>query len=146
VSKRRLTVAALALSATVLAGCGSSARHDRAPRQVTVPAYDAYPPDTISVSAPTPDSPACRRDARGFALASLSFLAHSGPESAYPADLYYMVMREEIADFGVRGCSPELLGSALERGLTAGQRRTLVADLPRRMADTLRQALSAAGA
>ncbi len=141
----RYTVAVLVLSAATLTGCGSSAPNARAPGQATRPAYDVYPPDTISVPTANPGSPACRSDASAFAHTALYFLAHSGPESAYPADLYYSIMREEIADYTARRCSPKLLGSALERSLTARQRRTLVADLPHQMATVVRQALSAAG-
>ena len=144
-AKHWYAVAALTVSFAALTGCGSVARHDSARRQVTLPAYDAYPPNTISVVTTNPDSLACRRDARAFALASRSFVAHSGPDASYPADLYYLIMRQEIADFEARRCSPELLGAALERGLTATQRVTLVAELPSQMADVVRHHLSAAG-
>jgi hypothetical protein len=143
--KHRYAAATLTLSLAALTGCGSSTHSPGALRQATVPAYDAYPPDTISVSGDIPRSPACRSDARSFARTARFFLAHSGPKAAYPADLYYVLMREAIADFGVRHCSPEVLGRALERALSARRRRTLVADLPRQMADIVRQALAAVG-
>jgi hypothetical protein len=108
--------------------------------------YDIYPVDTISVPATNPESLACHRDAVGLARASARFVAHYGPASVYPADLYYVLMREEIADFEARRCDPKLLGSALEQGLSASQRRVLVAHAPRPMAVVLRGALSAAGA
>jgi hypothetical protein len=145
VSKPWHTVAALAVASTALAGCGGSSPHRGAAGRVTVQAYDAYPPDTISVAAGSPDSPTCRLDARAFAHTSVYFLAHSGPESAYPADLYYVLMREELADFEARRCSLGLLGSALDRRLTARQRRALVADLPREMASVVHEGLSTAG-
>jgi hypothetical protein len=145
VSKPWHTVAALAVSVVAVAGCGGSPPAGSSVGRVTVRAYDAYPPDTISVPSTNPESPTCRIDARAFARASLQFLAHSGPKAAYPADLYYVIMREELADFEARRCSPALLGNALDRSLTAQQRTALVADLPAEMAGTVRKALSAAG-
>lgn len=145
VSKPWSAVSALAVGVVALVGCVGSSRDNSAAGRVTVRAYDAYPPDTISVAAGAPDSPTCRVDARAFARASVLFVAHSGPESAYPADLYYVLMREELADFEARRCSLGLLGSALDRRLTARQRSTLVADLPREMAHVVQKGIATAG-
>jgi hypothetical protein len=139
------TAAALALTVVALSGCGGSSGGADTVGQTTVRAYDVYPPDTISVPSANPNSPTCRVDARAFARAALVFLAHSGPKAAYPADLYYMIMREELADFDARRCSPALLGGALGRRLDARKRTALVTDLPREMAGEVRAAFSAAG-
>jgi hypothetical protein len=140
------TVAALAVTVVALAGCGGSSPRGGTVGMVTVRAYDAYPPDTISVPSTDPESPTCRVDARAFARASLVFLAHSGPKAAYPADLYYVIMREELADFEARRCSSALLGGAVAGRLSARQRAALLAGLPSEMAASVRGALSAAGA
>jgi hypothetical protein len=123
-----------------------AASHRGARGHTTVQRYDVYPADTISVPATSPESQACRRDAVGLARASAGFVAHSGPESVYPADLSYVLMREGVADFDARRCDPKLLGSALVRRLSASQRRVLVTHAPSPMAAVLRRALSAAGA
>jgi hypothetical protein len=64
-----------------------------------------------------------------------------GPGPAYP--LYYVIVREAAADFRAHGCPPVLLGAALERTLTAKQRRALVDGLPASIAQTVRERLSA---
>lgn len=138
-----VTAAAIAGVALVAGGCGSQQR--RAAGHTTVQRYDIYPADTISVPTTNPESLACRRDAVGLANASARFVAHYGPASVYPADLYYVLMREELADFGARRCDAKLLGSALVRRLTAPQRRVLVTHAPHPMALALREALAAAG-
>ena len=121
----------LALAALVLAGCGAT-RH-----VTTVGRYGPYPAQTITGSA---DPKECALDAHTYARDALAYLAHSGPDAAYPADLYYMMLREDFADFGARGCDPKLLGSALRARLTASQRATLVGSLPTAMADAVRNA------
>jgi hypothetical protein len=97
------------------------------------------------VPSTNPDAPACRADARALADASARFVAHYRAASVYPADLSYVLMREELADFGARRCSPALLGDRLDRRLTAPQRRVLLANAPRVMAASLRRALSSVG-
>lgn len=134
-----LRIAAPAAAMIALAGCGGSSPHRATGDRTTVPAYGTFPPDTISVSSTNPTSPACHLQATAFARTSRLFVTRS------PADTYYMMMREELADFGARGCSPALLGRALERGLTPAQRRSLVADLPRRMVRVVLESLSAGG-
>ncbi|HZT94675.1 MAG TPA: hypothetical protein VE985_09380 [Gaiellaceae bacterium] len=141
-------VAASAIAAAVAlpaSGCGA-ASHRAATGHTTVQRYDIYPADTISVPAKDPQSKACRQGAVGISRASVRFVAHYGPASVYPADLYYVLMREELADFEARRCDPKLLGRALAQRLTAAQRHVLVRHAPRPMALVLRRALSAAGA
>ena len=120
---------------SLLAGCGGGSHHG----SVTVPAYGAYPAQTISGS----NSPAeCAKDARIFARDGLLVLAHSGTNAAYPADLYYMIIREDFTDFQSRRCHPKLLGTELRRRLTEKQRADLLGDLPYAMADVVRKALA----
>jgi hypothetical protein len=140
---RRLAAAALVVAGLAVAGCGGGSSQPRAASgHTTVQAYDIYPPDTISVPSTDPHAPACRADAQALARLSARFVAHYGAASVYPADLSYVIMREELADFGARRCSPALLGDQLDRLLTASQRRVLLAHAPRVMAATLRRALS----
>jgi hypothetical protein len=134
----------LAAAACVAAGCGSTGRGQSSAHTTTVSVYAGYPSDTITVASGKPDSPTCRVDARSFVRSSRVFLAHAGPKSAYPPDAYYMIMREELADFAVRRCDLALLGSALA-ALTERQRRTLESDLPQEMVATIRKGLAAAG-
>ena len=125
-----------------VAGCAGST-----PRATTtVAAYDIYPRDTISVPTDEPTSGECRTDARGFAKQAVLFVAHNGRASAYPADLYYVLMREIAADFQARRCEPELLGRALRTRVTVAQQRFLVRTLPKPMAALVREALSRADA
>ena len=123
-----------AAAAALLAGCGGGER-----RAVTVGAYGDYPAQTITAAA----SPAeCARDGSAFARDGLMLLAHSGSSAAYPADLYYAILREDFADFEARGCAPRYLGDALRRRLTARLRAALVADLPVVMAKVVRAGLT----
>jgi hypothetical protein len=119
----------------LLAGCGGGGHRG----SVTVPAYGAYPAQTISGSA----SPAeCAKDARLFARDGLLVLAHSGANAAYPADLYYVIIREDFTDFQARRCDPKLLGAELRHRLTEKQRADLLRDLPYAMAAVVRSALA----
>ena len=106
---------------------------------MTLPAYGNFPAQTISGS---PSPAECGKDARIFARDSLPFLAHSSTNAAYPADLYYMILREDFADFQGRRCEPALLGAALRDRLTAKQRSALVDYLPTTMADVVRTGLA----
>lgn len=125
-----MTIALVAL----LAGCGGGEH-----RVVTVGAYGNYPAQTISGAA----SPAeCARDGSAFARDGLMLLAHSGSSAAYPADLYYAILREDFADFEARACDPTYIGVALRRRLTAAQRTALVAALPEVMAKVVRAGLT----
>jgi hypothetical protein len=144
--KRASPVAALVIAGIALLSCGCASSHRGATGRTTVQRYDVYPADTISVPSSNPRSRACRRDSVGLAGSSARFVAHSNRASVYPADLYYVLMREELADFDTRSCDPKLLGSALVHALSAPQRRFLVSHAPRPMAAVLRHALAAAGA
>jgi hypothetical protein len=120
--------------AAVLAGCSSSAKHT-----VTLPAYGDHPATTVAAAAADPD--ACRTDAVAFGDAARDFLAHSGRQAAYPADLWLVLMRDALADFQARGCDRSTLGAVLRRRLTPAQRRALVSGLPGSMAATVSTAL-----
>jgi hypothetical protein len=141
---RMLVVVALTAA---LAACGDSTRHAGGTRAVTVPAYGVFPATTLSST--TSDEQglrACRIQVDAFLDGARLFLAHSGQQAAYPADLYYVILREALADLTRRGCDPALLGSALARGLTLAQRRALLAGLPAATADRVRKSLRRAGA
>jgi uncharacterized protein YceK len=122
----------------VMAGCGSSRRQ----RSVTVPAYGVFSETTVTGSA---DGRVCEGDARAFTRGAEQFLAHYGAQAAYPADLYFVIMREPFSDFEARRCEPALLGKALARRLTTKQRSRLVGLLPGTMATAVRKALARAG-
>lgn len=140
---RAWLVGALVVSVVAVAGCGRSSEHS-SPATIRVPAYGVYSQTTVPGSAAT-GTHVCRVTARRFARHTLMFLAHMRPHGAYPADLYYMIMREHLAGFQAHGCDVKVLGSALARALTARQRRALVTALPGTMAGTVRQGLQRAG-
>jgi hypothetical protein len=141
---RLLLAVCAAVATAVAAGCGTSSRKAETTTRVTVPSYGVFPAATITgPAAEEGDSVACRRDATSFTRDAADFLAHSGPRAAYPADLAFVELRSVLADFLARRCDPELLGRDLERALTAKQRAALVAGLPRAIAATVREALSA---
>jgi hypothetical protein len=124
------------------AGCGSGSRHAVRTTQVTVPAYGVIPATTVrTVGGTAGDLEACRATARSFAEDSVDLLAHFGSQAAYPADLYYVIVRSELAGFQAARCDLRLLGRVLERRLSAKQRSDLVADLPRTMGAVVRDAL-----
>jgi len=129
---------AFLLSATVvvLAGCGGGGRSGA----VTVAKYGSYPAQTIAKEAGGPVN--CRTDARALAHDAKRFVAHTTTTAAYPADLYYSIIREAFADFEARSCSPSYLRAPLTSLLTAAQRKWLVADLPATFAAIVRTALS----
>jgi hypothetical protein len=121
------------LCSAVLGGCGGGQRHT-----VTVPAYGDHPATTVSAST----SPAaCAADARIFARDAVALVAHSSANAAYPADLYYTIIREDFADFEARACEPTLLGPVLRARLTPKQRAVLIAGLPRTIANAVRAGL-----
>jgi hypothetical protein len=119
------------LVVVLLAACGGG-QH----RSTTVGVYGPYPAQTITGKR-TPAQ--CARDAKIFARDSVLFLGHSAG-AAYPADLYYVILREDFSDFAAGLCDPAVLGPALRARLTAKQRATLVADLPAGMATAIRHA------
>jgi hypothetical protein len=134
---------ALVVSAVALAGCGRSSEQG-APATVTVPAYGVYSQTTVPGSA-APGTFTCRVSARTFAQDARMFLAHVRPHGAYPADLYYVILRENFAGFQAHHCDAKLLGSALARALTTRQRRALIAALPNPMAGTVGMSLERVG-
>ena len=138
--RRAALVAGLALLAS---GCGASQRSDAG--QTTV-RYGIYPGGTATVSTTNPRSNSCRQDAVAFARGSAQYLTHYAELAASPADPYYMLLRQQLADFQARRCDPKLLGSALDRRLSPAQRRVLLAHASRPMATALRGALAAAHA
>jgi len=123
----------LPFAAALLAGCGGGGHR----ATLTVPGYGPYPAQTITG---TPSPAECAKDARIFTRDALALLAHSGA-NAYPADLYYSIIREDFDDFEARRCDPKVLGPPLRRGLTPKQRAALVADLPSVMAQVVRDGL-----
>ncbi|HEY7690814.1 MAG TPA: hypothetical protein VH816_00595 [Gaiellaceae bacterium] len=139
---RRSLVSAAALATLALAGCGGSPGHTGS-GSVSVGAYGVTPATTVSGPANASAS-ACRRHARTLAADAVGFVDHYGSAAAYPADLNYVIIREDLARLQTAGCDPMLLGRALTARLTAAQRRTLVDNLPAAMADEIRAALARA--
>ncbi|MFL5909226.1 MAG: hypothetical protein ACJ768_01465 [Gaiellaceae bacterium] len=129
------TVCFLTFAAALLAGCGGSGGGSKV---VTVPAYGEHPAATVSAAHSAVE---CAKDARIFARDALALLDHSSANTAYPADLYYTIIRSDFADFEARSCEPKLLGGALRARLTAGQRAALVGYLPHAMAQVVRDGL-----
>jgi uncharacterized protein (DUF2267 family) len=123
------------LPALVVAGCGGGGK-----RSVTVPAYGGYPAQTVAAA---PDAKACATDAAALARDARALVVHSSADTDYPADLYYMIVREDFADFQAARCAPQLLGTALRARLSPKQRLALAAGLPRAMADIVRAGLTA---
>ena len=142
VLSRAWVVGALVIP-VALAGCGHSSGHS-APGTVTVPAYGVYGKTKVVRSTAT-GTHTCQVTARSFAGEADRFLAHVRPHGAYPADLYYMIMRDHLAVFQAHRCDVKLLGRALARSLTARQRQTLLTTLPNPMAATVAGGLDRAG-
>ena len=142
---RRLAAGAVLLVGLVILACGCGSSQPGAAGHTTV-RYGIYPGDTASVSTTHPRSEACRHDADAFARGSAQYLTHFGDLAASPADPYYMLLRQQLADFEARRCDPELLGAAIEDRLSASQRQALLAHASHPMAASLRRALSAADA
>ena len=141
---RARAIGALVVSALAVAGCGHSSGHSAAPATVTVPAYGVYSQTTVPGSS-APGTFTCRASARTFARDTPIFLGHLRPHGAYPADLYYMILRQHLAEFQAHRCDVKQLGGALSRALTPRQQRTLVAALPNPMAGTVRKVLAGSG-
>jgi hypothetical protein len=133
---------AVVVATVVLAGCGGSSRHADTTGRISVPAYGVVPARTVTAAAAS--VAVCRTDAGTLVDDARGFLAHFGRAGAYPADLNYVIVRDDLARFRSHGCAPGVLGRALSRGLTPAQRSELVANLPSSMARTLRNALAAA--
>jgi len=128
----------------LLAGCGGGGGGHTAKQRVeTIPGDGAFPPVTVTVSGPT--AAACGNAADTYATQARIFLAHMGPQASYPADLYYLNMRDALRDFQVRGCPRSLLGRLLAERFTERQLKALLADLPNTMAPVIRAGLAAEG-
>lgn len=137
----RLVIAATLLAVLVTA-CG--ARHQSRSHQVTVGKYGDFGAETITAPSGAADDRLCKVDANGFATEAHSFVMRYGSTAASSTDVYYMGLREELADFDARRCPAGVLGKALVAKLTAKQRRLLVTELTRSMAGRVRAALRAA--
>ena len=129
----------------VLLACGCGSSHGGTAAQTTV-RYGIYPGGTATVSTTDPTSTSCHQDAVAFARGSAKYLTHYAALAASPADPYYMLLRQQLADFEARRCDPKLLGSALEDRLSPAKRQVLLAHASRPMAEALRRALAAADA
>ena len=127
----------VALAAGLLAGCGGGGT-GRNTKVVTVPAYGEHPAATVSGAYSAAE---CAKDARIFAHDALTLVHHASSNAAYPADLYYTIIRSDFADFEARSCGSKLLGEALRARLTAAQRSSLIANLPQAMAQVVRDGL-----
>jgi hypothetical protein len=132
----------LAGLALLACGCGST-HHGEAAGSTTV-RYGIYPGNTSRVSTTNPTSVSCHQDAVAFARGSAQFLTHYAKLAASPADPYYMLLRQQLADFQARRCDPKLLGSAIKQRLSPPKQRMLLAHASSPMAAALRRALSAA--
>jgi hypothetical protein len=131
------------LAGVALLACGCGSSHRAAARNTTV-RYGIYPAGTATVSTTDPRSPSCRQDAVAFARGSVKYLTHYTALAASPADPYYMLLRQQLADFQARHCDPKLLGSAIKGRLPASRRQVLLAHASHPMAVALRRALAAA--
>jgi hypothetical protein len=126
----------------LLAGCGGGG-HAAKQRVETIPGDGAFPPVTVTVSGPT--AAACGNAADTYASQARLYLAHMGPDASYPADLYYLNMRDALRDYQVRGCASSILGRLLAARFTKRQLESLLADLPRTMAPVIHAGLDAGG-
>jgi hypothetical protein len=132
---------AVAVATVWLAGCGGSARNAETTDRVSVPAYGVFPARTAATT--TASAAVCRANAGTLLRDAQAFVVHiDSGAGAYPADLNYMIVRDDLARFRSHACNPAVLGRALSRGLTAAQRGKLVANLPSSMAQALRSALA----
>lgn len=137
----RWTAVLLAGLILLASGCGGARRGGGSDTTVR---YGIYPGETSAVATTNPESDSCHEDALAFARGSARFLTHVGVLAASPADPYYMLLRQQLADFEARRCDPKLLGRALAQRLSPTKRRVLLAHASRPMAAVLRGALSAA--
>ena len=130
-----------AVAGLLVAGCG--AHHRTESRQVTIGKYGAYGPQTITVPPGAADARLCKADADGFAGQAHSFVMRYGSTAASSTDVYFIGLREVLADFDARRCDDAVLRKALVEQLTRKQQRLLVKELSRSMAGRVRKALGA---
>ncbi len=133
-------VAAFACMLLVVAGCGS---HKQAGRVEVIPSDGSFPSVTVTVSGNSAAD--CANDITTFADNAHQVLLHEGPDAAYPADLYFLGIRDSLRDFQVRGCELSLLGRTLADRFTKRQLRALITYLPSTAEPALRAGLAAAG-
>jgi hypothetical protein len=118
----RRSSAAWVVCALLLGGCGGSSSGNRtAAKQITVPAYSAFPALTIPVASATPAR--CRRDAEAFSRHGVSFLA------PYPSDsdTHWIIARVQFLDFKAHRCDPAILRREFSRQATRKERQAIVA-------------------
>jgi hypothetical protein len=118
--------AAALVAAAALTGCGG--------RSTGRPAI------TTSKSGPSWSATMCRHQAQVIAEDAQQILLHYGAQSAYPADLAYYMFRSALTEFERHGCTPQLLGSTLDRRLTKKQLTELLSHLPSTIVRYLRRA------
>jgi hypothetical protein len=137
---RRLPLPLAALGTVlVLAGCGGGS-HRPAAHVETIPGNGSFPAVTETVYGNSAAD--CGSAADAYARSARLYLAHEGPAAAYPADLYYLGMRDALRDFDVRRCSLPILSGMLAKRFTREQLRMLLAYLPRTMSPVIRAALA----
>jgi len=139
----RRQLLAVAVAALVLAGCGGSSRQADS-GTLSVGAYGVTPETTVARASTAASMAVCRANARTFARDGLGLLDHFGSAAAYPADLNYVIVREDLARLRSHRCDIRVLGAELRRRLSATQRRQLVDDLPAAMAQAVRESLARA--
>ena len=130
---------AAAVAVLALAGCGGGS-HRPAGHVETIPSDGSFPAVTETVYGNS--AAQCGNDADSYARSARLYLAHEGAAAAYPADLYYLGMRDALRDFQVRECALPILSGLLAQRFTPRQLRLLLADLPRPMAPVIRAALA----
>jgi hypothetical protein len=113
--------AAWLLAVVVLGGCGGSSGHDKVEKELTVPAYGAFPALTVPVTSGTPAL--CRAEAQAFARAGVASLAPFPSD----ADVYWHNARLQFFEFKAHRCDTAILRKAFSRRLTVKQRRVVVA-------------------
>jgi len=119
--------------AVVLAGCGGSSSKQTSgsgTRTVKRAPYGGFSATTVVVTTGRPEAPLCKQDAVLFSRDAVQFVQHSGPDAAYPSDLYYYNARGVYDDFEGHGCDPALLVPPLKKRLTAAQLRLFVRLIP----------------
>ena len=118
----RRSSAAWVVCALLLGGCGrSSSGPGATAKQITVPAYNAYPAITIPVTSAT--SARCRHEAEAFSRQAVAFLA------PYPSDsdTHWVIARLQFLEFKAHRCDLAILRREFSRQATRKQRQAIVA-------------------
>jgi hypothetical protein len=124
---RRAAATAL-VAAVALTGCGGRSR--------------GLPAITTSEAGPSWSATMCRHQAQVIAADARQILLHYGAQSAYPADLAYYMFRSALIEFRRHGCTPQVLGSTLDRRFTKKQLAELLSHLPSTIVRYLGRALA----